>query len=163
MMILRIGNKSAFTLIEVLLTITILAIGMVGVLRAYATMISAMETAQYNIDAACLLKAKMGGIEEDAITDRGTLPRQNAGRIANDRGIRADNDYPNNWEWTEKTVKANIPVPARAVKADIPGSAAKKEPGYHLNEVTLTMVNASRSPARKIDIVTYMKSAETGG
>jgi prepilin-type N-terminal cleavage/methylation domain-containing protein len=148
---LRAGSKSAFTLIEVLLTITVLAIGMVGVLRSYSMMISAMETAQYNVDAACLLKAKMGAIEEKAIADEGTLPCQNAGNTANDDSIRVDNDYPNNWDWAEKTVRVNIPVVSKE----------KKEPSYYLNEVTLTMINESRNPARKVEMVTYMKNAKS--
>ena len=140
-------KNSGFTLIEVLLTITILAIGMIGVLRAYSTMINAMEAAQYNIDAACLLKAKMGEIEEDAITARGTLPCVKSGSIADDRNIRADSNYPNNWEWTEI-----------AAQAKIAAIESKKEPEYYLNEINLTVVNASRNPAKNVGLTTYMRS-----
>ena len=147
MTILRIGSERAFTLIEVLLTITILAVGMIGVLRAYSTMINAMEAAQYNIDAACLLKARMGEIEEGAITARGISPGENTGNLTEGCDIKIDNDYPNNWQWTEKAEKADI-------------AAAKKEEGpeYYLNKMTLTVANPSRNPGRNVGIVTYMKS-----
>ena len=152
MTILRIGNRSAFTLIEVLLTVTILAIGMIGVLRAYTTMINATEAAQYSIDAACLLKAQIGRIEEDAIIARGVLPCAKTGSIASDSNIRVDSNYPNDWEWSEKVVKANIAA-----------GKIKKEPKYYLNEVTLTVINASRNPAKSAGLVTYMRSVAVDG
>ena len=151
MTILRIGSERAFTLIEVLLTITILAVGMIGVLCAYSTMINAMEVAQYNIDAACLLKARMGKIEEGAITARGISPGENTGNLTKDCDIKVDNDYPNNWEWTEKAEKAEI------------AAAKKEEPEYYLNKVTLTVANAFRNPGRNVGIVTYMKSVAIDG
>lgn len=62
-MILRIGNKG-LTLIEVLLAVSILAFGIIGVLRAYAVSIATLEIGQYNIDAVSLMKQKMVDTEK---------------------------------------------------------------------------------------------------
>jgi len=73
-MILRIGNKKGLTLIEVLLAVSILAIGIVGVLRAYATSVVTLEVGQYNIDAVGLLKQKMADIEQ-VVVEEGEIPQ----------------------------------------------------------------------------------------
>jgi len=52
------------TLIEVLLAVSILAVGIIGVLRAYTGSITALEAGQYNIDAIGLMKQKMADIEQ---------------------------------------------------------------------------------------------------
>lgn len=152
MTILKIGSKTAFTLIEVLLAVTILAIGMTGVIRAYFTMINAMETAQYSIDAACLMKVKMGEIEENAIMTGGTKTGSNTGNFAGGGDMKAHIDHPDDWVWTENIVREAIAP-----------SASENKPDYYLNAVTLTVVNASRIPARKVDAATYMRSVAVDG
>ena len=68
-----ISNKG-FTLVEVLLAVTILAVGIIGVLRAYATSVNALEVSQENIDAVCLLKEKMAEIEQAGL-EQGGIPQ----------------------------------------------------------------------------------------
>ena len=74
-------SDKGFTLIEVLLAVSILAIGIIGVLRAYATSVNALEVGQENIDAVCLLKEKMSEIEQDALKQKGVLPETSTGEF----------------------------------------------------------------------------------
>jgi len=66
----RIGN-SAFTLVEVLLTIAILAIGLIGIIRAYGGLLNASEVSNEYIDAVCLAKEKMAEVELDELQNKG--------------------------------------------------------------------------------------------
>ena len=82
-MILRIGSDqhSGFTLVEIMLTITILTVGIIGILRAYATSINALEVSRDTVDAVCLLKKKMAEIEQAAIEEGGISPGSSSGRF----------------------------------------------------------------------------------
>lgn len=166
MMILRIGNKLSgsrrgFTLIEVLMAISILAVGTMSVLRAYSASVTAVERAQYNIDAACILKAAMGGIEEKDITLDGTPPGESSGEFTSSSDIKIDTTRSGRWQWSEEVreieIKAKTPEEAPAS-----GDAGKKEPeekeAYFLNEVKLTVVNYERNPSSKVSVMTYMES-----
>ena len=62
-MTLRIGNKG-LTLIEVLIAVSILGLGIVSVLRAYAGSIAALEAGQMTLDATGLAKQKMAEVEQ---------------------------------------------------------------------------------------------------
>ena len=82
MMTSRIGNKQwslttkkGLTLIEVMLAVSVLSIGIVGVLRAYASSIATLETGQYNIDAVNLLKQKMADVQQ-MLLEQGTKASQ---------------------------------------------------------------------------------------
>ena len=77
--------EKGFTLIEVLLAVSILAIGLVGILRAYATSTSAMEKSQYDMDAVFLLKTAMGQMEEKALTEGNIVPGVSDGVFASAR------------------------------------------------------------------------------
>ena len=55
--------KKGLSLVEVMLAVSILAFGITGVLRGYASSIVALEAGQYNIDAVNLLKEKMAEVE----------------------------------------------------------------------------------------------------
>jgi type II secretion system protein I len=56
-------TKKGLTLIEVLLAVSILGFGIVGILRGYASSIAALEASQYDINAVNLLRAKMAEVE----------------------------------------------------------------------------------------------------
>ena len=64
-MTLATGSRPGFTLVEVMLSVSILAIGLVAVLGGYASLINGLEIAEANIDALCLLKDKLAEIEQD--------------------------------------------------------------------------------------------------
>ena len=86
-MILKIGNNKGLTLIEVIMAVVILAIGTMGVLRAYAGSISTLEIGQFNIEAVILLKQTLADVEQD-ILEQEELPKGDQGTV---------NDF--RWEW----------------------------------------------------------------
>lgn len=69
----RIGSKDGFTLVEIMLTIAILAIGIIGILRAYTVLLNASGSAYEYIDAVCLAKEKMVEIELAELQDKGVV------------------------------------------------------------------------------------------
>jgi prepilin-type N-terminal cleavage/methylation domain-containing protein len=187
MTISKIGSRAAkgFTLIEVLMAISLLAVGMVGVLRAYSTSVNAMEIAQYNIDASCLLKAVMGNIEEKSIDSRGTPAGSSEESLGSSSDIKIDTTRAGRWQWEKEVlgtslevVKTVNEVSTTAASGASAGTAAvmaawagpapdtgtdtekkqEKIKVYSLNEVKITEVNPGRSPARKVSLVTYMES-----
>ena len=80
--LLRAGSpQKAFTLVEIMLTITILTVGIIGILRAYATSVNALEVSRDTVDAVCLLKEKMAEIEQAAIDEGGNSPGFSSGRF----------------------------------------------------------------------------------
>jgi len=83
-----LAAQKGLTLIEVLLAVSILGIGTVGVLRAYAGSISALEAGQNNIDAVNLMKKKIADVHQMILED-GKIP------VKGDSGD--DEDFL--WEW----------------------------------------------------------------
>lgn len=156
----KLTATKGFTLIEVLMAVSLLAVGMVGVLRAYSTSVTAMEIAQYNIDAACLLKAVMGEVEEKSIA-AGTAAgiTEEAQRVPSD--IKIDTTRSGRWQWDKEVLGTGFKV-VKTTAA--PGSDPKEkededeETLYSLSEVKVTVVNPGRNPARRVSVVTYMES-----
>ncbi len=148
MTISRIGSRQlpgrqGFTLIEILIAVSILSFGLMGILRAYSASVTAMENAQYSIDAAYSLKAVMGGIEEKAIVQKGTSPGASSGSF-------------DKWLWNEEVRQTDLQV--KVSDDGTAGEAADESAGYYLNLVDLTVANPLRTPAKNINLVTYMES-----
>ncbi|MBU0895203.1 MAG: prepilin-type N-terminal cleavage/methylation domain-containing protein [Candidatus Omnitrophica bacterium] len=147
-----------FTFIEILMAVSLLAVGMVGVLRAYSTSVNAMEIAQYNTDAACLLKAVMGSVEEDYISQRDMPVGRSEEVYSSSSGIKMDTTRSGRWQWDKEVLATGL----QAVKVVGPVTALDDNPEtiviYSLNEVKVTVVNPGRSPARRVNAVTYMES-----
>ncbi len=91
-MILRTGNKG-LTLIEVLIAVSILGIGIVSVLQAYASSITTLEAGQFTIDGSSLAKQKMAEVEQ-AIMEEEEVPK------GGERGIFNPPFEEFSWEWT---------------------------------------------------------------
>jgi hypothetical protein len=138
------------------MAITVLAIGIIGILRAYSTSVTAMEIAQYNMDAACLLKGVMGDAEEKAIADGGIKPGIWSGEPVSSYAETGD-VRKSGWTWNKETRRAYV----KAGPAGPRGETENKEE-YYLNEVNLTVVNPERNPARSVSLVTYMGSDSAG-
>ena len=59
-----LNPKKGLTLIEVLVAVSILAIGIGGVLQAFAGSVAALEAGQYNVDAVNVIKQKMADVQQ---------------------------------------------------------------------------------------------------
>ncbi|MBN2453426.1 MAG: prepilin-type N-terminal cleavage/methylation domain-containing protein [Candidatus Omnitrophica bacterium] len=177
------NDRMGFTLIEVLVAVSALAIGTVAITRVYSASLNAMETAQYNIDAVSLLKAAMGQAEEKAIADGGTSEGSASGEFASIDGMKVDMGRSDSWQWSREIKASGLQVTVKKESApdessedgasgdSASGSAAEDSTGdsataaeeeYALNEVVITVVNPWLNPAKKLSLTTYMeaKSAE---
>jgi prepilin-type N-terminal cleavage/methylation domain-containing protein len=74
----RTGN-SGFSLIEVVMAVSVVAIGTIGVLRAYAGSLSVLGAGQSNIDGVRLLKQKMGEVEQTLLEQQEQPPKNGSG------------------------------------------------------------------------------------
>lgn len=146
------------------MAVSILAVGTVSVLRAYSTSVSAVERAQYNIDAACLLKAVMGSVEEKAVTQKGTAQGESSGELTSSSDIKMDTAQSGKWQWSveirDSGLRAEEPEKEAASAEGL--SEEEEEPAYTLNEVKLTVVNYERTPSNKVSAVTYMEAVSAG-
>jgi len=171
MTISRTGSKSqgsGFTLIEILIAVSILAIGTVGILRSYTMSVTAMERARYSIDAAYSLKTVMGDIEEKSIALGGTAPGSASGEIS--PSGEGDGSY-GKWLWNEEVRKIEFQIAepksssAADVQADAASTAGAATEGAStekkicsLSEVSLIVAEDSRGPEKNVGLVTYMES-----
>ena len=131
-------TEKGFTLIEVLLTITILAIGIMGILRAYFASLNVLEVSKYSIDAVCLLKQKMSDIEERNIEKGGLSPGEDRGEFET---------LYEGFKW-ESEIKGLVFEPDN------------EDSGKGLNELKLTDFNDYIEPVRKFSLVTYVESKD---
>ena len=84
------------TLVEVLLAVVVLSVGLVGVLRAYAASIGALEVSRETVITIELLKEEMADVEQKMIEQGGISAGSASGRFD---GKFAD--Y--NWAWGTAT------------------------------------------------------------
>jgi len=99
-MMSRIGNQykisvisdKGLTLIEVMLAVSILAIGIVGVLRAFAGSVTTLEAGQFSIDSVKLLKQKITDVQIILLEDGKNARRSDRGELE---------DF--SWEWSIKS------------------------------------------------------------
>jgi len=131
--------ERGFTFVEVMLTVAILAVCIVGVLRAYTALVGALETAQYSIEAVCLLKEQMWHVEADAIENSGIFEGRDSGAF--------EGRYKNyTWNTEAVTLDFSEREELRDELRDI------------LNEVKLTVVNSRVRPPRRFSLTTYMRN-----
>lgn len=64
------NKQNAISLIELMLTVSILSIGLVFILRSFFTVIGALNYAQNKIAAVYLLDAEMAALKETALTEK---------------------------------------------------------------------------------------------
>ena len=146
-MMSRIGSKRGFTLIEVLLTIVILVVGIIGILRAYATLLNGLGFAKYNIEAASLLRERLAVIEEKAVGDEGTSPGSSSGKFSGAAG----------WSWALDTETVVFEINRKEVKEGLEEEAPKG-----INELKLEVINNEASQPRAVSIVTYVDNKKVG-
>jgi len=71
---LILQNIKAYSLIEVLMAVSILSIGIIGVIGGFSTSVGVLEKGQENIEAYSLLREKMSEIEEKSLEENGHYP-----------------------------------------------------------------------------------------
>jgi len=137
------NTKQGFTLIEVMLAVSILAIGLIGVLHAYAALVDGLAITQDSIRAICLLKDKMAGVEEEALKELDTTAGTDGGRFeAADKGF----------EWRLQTTVLT-PSDLGIIRVFEEG---EEEPKDYLSELKLTVFNEQVKPARRVTVYCYM-------
>ena len=131
-------TKNGFTLIEVMLAVTILAIGIVGVIRAYTTAVNGLKAAECSIEEACLLKEKMAEVIEEYIQNPGVSQGTENGEFVDDYA---------GYDWEKDITVAEFNM------EDL------KEPleGF-LSKVKVTVTNDRITPSRRFSVATYMES-----
>lgn len=115
-----------------LLAVSILAIGIIGVLRAYAGSIATLEVGQYSINAVNLLKQKMADVEQMVREKEGDLSGRKQGEFEDEF-----NDF--HWEWDIQPI-------------DIETDTETKVEGFY--ELTLTV--SHKDNPRTYTLKTYV-------
>lgn len=142
----RTGNNRGFTLIEVLLAVSILAVGMIGVIRAYIVLMNSVEVSRFTVEAAYLSKIRMADIEKSAIDGAEDLYGTKSGRFEGD-----ENRLGWEEEVTEIKIKGETPK-----KESEEGQKEGKEAVF--SKVRVSVLSGEGSgPARKVDLYTYLE------
>ncbi|MDD5422531.1 MAG: prepilin-type N-terminal cleavage/methylation domain-containing protein [Candidatus Omnitrophica bacterium] len=135
-MMSRIGSKHGFTLIEVMIAVSILAVGIIGILHAYVAAINGFSAGRAGIDAAFLLKEKIGDVEKDMLEKKDMLPGACEGEFGESK---------NGFRWRLEIKPVDFGV---------------EELKDCLNEATLTVSNGRTNQSRSFSVTTYMESNE---
>ena len=142
-----VRRNNAFTLVEVMLAVSILAIGLVGVLRAYAVLVGGLEAAQDSVKAICLLKDKMAEIEEEALKDVNIPAGVNTGGF---------DTYGETFEWAS-TTKALDPSDIGIMRVFEEGEEEVKD---YLSQMQLAVYNEQVKPVRQVTVWGYVDGYE---
>jgi len=121
-------TKKGFTFIEVMLTVVILSIGIIGVIRAYIFSLDALGVSQVYIDAVSLAQDKMIEVKQVEIENGGLAQGKSEGAFQG----RYDGF---NWE---------LEVGASDIKG--------------LNTVKVTVFKQKANPSRKFTLVSYVEN-----
>ena len=142
---LRIGSRRAFTLIEVLLAATILSVGMIGIIRAYVTLLNGIEVSGFAVEASYLLKEKIADVEKNAIENFGVTPGTKSGSFTDDHS---------RFRW-EVEVKD---VGLKTAKAKDESKGPKKEIEENLSQVAVSVIAGTSVPGRRASLYTYLEN-----
>ncbi|MBN1869288.1 MAG: prepilin-type N-terminal cleavage/methylation domain-containing protein [Candidatus Omnitrophica bacterium] len=122
-----LNAERGLSLVEVLLAVSILALGITGVLQGYASSITALEAGQYNVEIINLLKNKMAEVE---IMLRGKKEIVQG----NERGTFEEPYRDFSWEW-------NI---QEAEKEDLYALTVRVFSDFNPREISLTTYVAGK-------------------
>ena len=142
----RTGSERGFTLIEVLLTVVILVVGIVGILRAYTTLVNGLEIAKFNIEAVSLLRARLAVIEQKGI-EEGMSPGSSGGTFPDAAG----------WSWALDTTTLVFNIDTKDRKKGLPAGLLDS-----LNELKLQVINNEARQPRAVSIMTYADNKGAG-
>jgi prepilin-type N-terminal cleavage/methylation domain-containing protein len=141
-------GKKAFTLVEVMIAATILAVGMIGVIRAYAAMVNTLEAADYSIESVCILKERMFEAQKKAIEEKMLYP--SAGKIEGEYG-----DFE--WDSQASLVDSSLEEEEEA-EAGEAEEKSKKSVVMYLNKVKVTVSTEDVKPPRRLSLAGYVET-----
>ena len=140
------GSKG-FTLIEVMVAVTVLAIGSIGVIGAYAGLINALEAADYSLETIGHLKEQMFEMERKAI-ESGSLTFMPAkGKIKGEYG---------NYKWRATSIVADSSLEEEVEGEEQEIEKAKKDLIMYVNKVTVRVSNEEVAPPRRLSLEGYV-------
>lgn len=142
------GNR-AFTLLEVMVAVVILATGMIGIIRAYAIMIDALEAADYSAESVCILKEKMFEAKKEAVEEGNLLTGEKEGNIKGEYG---------DFAW--KTVVTESDSSLEAAGQGESGEGEEKDLIMYLKEVKVRVSTEEAKPVRNFTLVGYVEGYE---
>ncbi|MFA5143632.1 MAG: prepilin-type N-terminal cleavage/methylation domain-containing protein [Candidatus Omnitrophota bacterium] len=148
MTILRTGaanNRYGFTLVEVLVAVTILAVGMVGVISAYISLMNGITASGFTVDSVYLLKDRMADIEKEAI--------ENLGPSSGVRNGLFGEDYPA-YRWKTEVSDVMKEADKSEKKAGVKG--AENEIKETLCQISVVVSSGAAPSARNLSLYTYL-------
>ncbi len=154
----RIGSKpkAAFTLVELLVAVAILAIGLIGILRAYVVLINGLEAAKYGMETALLAEEKMIDLEKYMLENGDIAAGASGGRFETELGL---------FEW-ELQVDAMEIETAETDEAAETGETAETDepedgPKGSLSRILLNVrTQTNIKPPRKVTLAAYVEDIE---
>ncbi|MDD5136192.1 MAG: prepilin-type N-terminal cleavage/methylation domain-containing protein [Candidatus Omnitrophica bacterium] len=139
-------NKRAFTLVEVLVAVLILAVGMMGVIRAYITLANGIIASGFTVDASYLLKDKMADLEKEAIENLGLPPGSRGGVFADDYS---------HFSWKADT--SDVMIESDKDKPESKKIKPKKLMKESLTQTAISVMTGGAKSARSLSLYTYLE------
>ena len=140
-------RMEGFTLVELMVTVSILAVGIVMVLRSFLSISSTLDSGSNRIIAMQLLEAKMNMLEQKEKEETGVLTE------TKEEEVRVGNR-----DATLKLEITHLNTPEFEVDESAEEKAKDKE---KINEVKLTLFWKETGIYKDAILVTYLKNNET--
>jgi len=140
-------RSGGFTLVELMVTVSILAVGIVMVLRSFLSISAALDSGNNRIIAMQLLEEKMNALEQKAKEDAGVLLE------TKEEEVKVGN--------RDATLKLEI-THLNTPEFEVDESAEEKDKDKEkINEVKLTLFWKEAGINKDTILVTYLKNKET--
>ena len=130
-----IGSNKAFTFVELMVTVVILAVGLVLIIQGFVTATGALNTTQNRKAALQFLEAKMQEVEAAERIDDGLKRENSQGEFSSET---------KNFTWNLEVVAVE--------------ETENLDLSEDLNEVTLKVAWTERNSPRDLSLVTYVRN-----
>lgn len=134
-MMWSIGSNKAFTFVELMVTVVILAVGLTLIIQGFITAAGALNTTQNHRIALQFLENKMQEIEAAARIDKGVKRENSQGEFSSET---------RNFTWNLEVVGVE--------------EAEDLDLSEDLNELTLKVAWTERNSPRDLSLITYMRN-----